>query len=116
MVTSPSGFTHLEVHSHYTLLGGTMSVQDIVNRAAADSLTALALTDTSALYGIVSFTKACMSAGIKPILGMTVHVAAPPGEIVPEPAVPGKLVLLATGGEGYRSLCHLASFLQGGKR
>jgi DNA-directed DNA polymerase III PolC len=93
-----------------------MSVQDMVNRAAADKLTALALTDNNALYGAVSFTKACMSAGIKPILGMAVHVAAPPGEMPPQPAVPGKLVLLATGGEGYRALCHLASFLQGGKR
>ena len=116
MVTVPNGFTHLEAHSHYTLLGGTMSVQDMVIRAAAEKLTALALTDSYALYGAVSFTKACLSAGIKPIVGMAVPVAVPPGEMPPEASVPGKLVLLATGGEGYRSLCNLASLLQGQMR
>ena len=40
MVPVPDGFTHLEVHSHYTLLGGTMSVEDLVQRAAADNLAA----------------------------------------------------------------------------
>ena len=109
-----TGFTHLEVHSHFTLLGGTMPVQELVERAVADKLTALALTDTNALYGAVSFAKACRGAGIKPILGMAAHVAVPAGAMPPDATVPGKLLLLADGSAGYRSLCNLASYLQGG--
>ncbi len=116
MSTLDNRITHLEVHSHYSLLGGTMPVQELVERAAADNLSALALTDNNALYGIVSFAKACQSAGIKPITGMAVHVAVPVGEMPPQAAVPGKLILLANGTEGYRSLNTLASYLQGDAR
>ncbi|NCF65897.1 MAG: DNA polymerase III subunit alpha [Chloroflexi bacterium] len=113
MVTAPDGFTHLEVHSHYTLLGGTMSVGDLVKRATADNLQALALTDTNNLYGIVSFAHACAAASIKPIIGMAVDVAVPAGMMPPDTAVPGRLVLLANGIAGYRSLCQLSSHVQG---
>ncbi len=114
MAQIPAGFTHLEVHSHYSLLGGTMPVQDLVDRAVADNLSALALTDTNALYGAAAFTGACQTAGIKPIVGMAVHIAAPAGAMPSEPSVPGKMVLLASGGEGYQSLCALTSIMQGG--
>ena len=49
------GFTHLQVHSHYTLLGGTAPVDELAARAAAQGMTRLALTDTNALYGAVAF-------------------------------------------------------------
>ncbi len=78
-------FTHLEVHSHFTLLGATPSVSDLVARAATDDLSHLALTDTNALYGAVAFVRACRGAGIRPVIGMTVTVRpAPPA---PFPAV-----------------------------
>ena len=67
-----SDFTHLEVHSHFTLLGGTASIPDLVGRALADGMTHLALTDTNALYGAVAFDRLCRESGIRPILGMTV--------------------------------------------
>jgi DNA-directed DNA polymerase III PolC len=114
MVSQLQGFTHLEVHSHYSLLQGTMPVQELVDRALADNLKALALTDTNALYGAVSFSRACRAAGIKPILGMAAQVAAPAGVMPPDAEVPGKLLFLANGAGGYRSLCALASYLQGG--
>ena len=87
----PSTFTHLRVHSHYTLLGSTVSIPALVERARADGLKHLALTDTNALYGAVSFARACRSANIQPILGMTVHVQ------LKQLATPitGELVLLA---------------------
>ncbi|MCI0395892.1 MAG: DNA polymerase III subunit alpha, partial [Chloroflexi bacterium] len=105
-------FTHLQVHSHYTLLGGTASIADLVARAAADGLPALALADGNALYGVVAFAGACQAAGIQPIIGMTVTAAAP-AEENPVAGAAGRLVLLATGPDGYRSLCRLSSSLQG---
>ena len=65
-------FTHLEVHSHFTLLGGTASVTELAGRAAADGMSHLALTDTNALYGVVAFDRACRERGVQPIIGMTV--------------------------------------------
>ncbi|MDX9830879.1 MAG: DNA polymerase III subunit alpha [Anaerolineae bacterium] len=106
-----AGIAHLHVHSHLSLLGGTASPEELVARAAADGLPALALTDTNALYGAVSFDRACRAAGIRPLLGMTVTVAPPAAHVGPV-SWPGRLVLLATGPQGYRSLCRLSSLVQ----
>ena len=57
-------FTHLRVHSHYTLLGATATVEQLVARAANQALPALALTDGAALYGAVAFNRACLAAEI----------------------------------------------------
>jgi DNA polymerase-3 subunit alpha len=107
------GFAHLHVHSHYTLLGGTASVTDLATRAAAEGMTHLALTDTHALYGAVAFAKACRTAGVQPIVGMTVAIAPPQGDRLEGATPPGQVVLLATGLDGYRSLCRLSSLVQG---
>ena len=112
----PEKFTHLEVHSHYTLLGGTASVKDLVKRAVDENFTALALTDTNALYGIMQFSKLCKEANIKPVIGMVVNVPAPSGVMPPDNARTGRLVLLANGVQGYRSLCRLSSFMQVDRR
>lgn len=114
-------FTHLHVHSQYTLLGATPSVEALAAQAQADGMTHLALTDTQALYGAIAFARACRAVDIQPIIGMTVRVPAPAG--TPngssvgrgiEPAGdPGLLVLLAANRTGYRALCRLASLVQG---
>ncbi len=106
-------FIHLEVHSHYTLLGATPSVKALIDRATAEKMTHLALTDTNALYGAVAFDRACRTADIQPILGLTLTVAPPPGEGLTYRGHPGHLVLLARNTAGYRSLCHLSSHIQG---
>jgi DNA polymerase-3 subunit alpha len=106
-------FTHLRVHSHYTLLGATATVEQLVARAAAEALPALALTDSGALYGAVAFNRACLAADILPILGMTLRVSLPEAVNLPGPRW-GELVLLAKGPAGYRSLCGLSSLVQGG--
>ena len=124
-------FSHLEVHSHFTLLGATPSVPDLAARAHKDGLTHLALTDTNALYGAVAFDRACREAGVQPIIGMTVTVRPTPlpplpttegGDKLPSPGrggvggevgEAGQLVLLATDAAGYRSLCRLSSLIQG---
>lgn len=110
-------FTHLHVHSHYTLLGATATVEQLVARAQAEAMPALALTDSNALYGAVAFSQACQTAKIQPILGMAVHLTLP--EAVNLPAVNGsapvwgQLVLLAKDKRGYQSLCAISSLIQG---
>jgi len=117
-------FTHLEVHSHYTLLGATPTVTELVARAKAEAFTHLVLTDSNALYGSVAFHNACLKEGIQPVLGMTISVASPPDVRVRSskqpgsmPGIkpgtkPGHLVLLAKNHAGYRSLCRLSSMMQ----
>ncbi len=110
-MTAATGFTHLEVHSQYSLLAGTATVGELARRAAGEGLASLALTDTNALYGAVAFARACQAEGLLPITGMTISAAPPPGSMPPQGG-PGRLVLLATGPAGYRSLCRLSSLLQ----
>ncbi len=105
-------FTHLRVHSHYTLLGATATVEQLVARAAAEGMPALALTDRNALYGAVAFSQACRAANVQPILGMTLHVSLPEAINLPGPGW-GDLLLLAIGPTGYQSLCALSSLVQG---
>jgi len=112
---SVAPLTHLHVHSHYTLLGGTASVSDLARRAAADGLSHLALTDTDALYGVVAFARACAEVGIQPIIGMAASVALPDDlqDGLSRAGSLGLVVLLARDSSGYRSLCRLSSLLQG---
>ncbi len=102
----------LHVHSHFTLLGATPSIEALVRQAAAEGLPALALTDANALYGAVRFARASEAAGVQPIVGMTVTLAPPPGFPEADALSPGLIVLLAAGPEGYRSLSHLSSAIQ----
>jgi DNA polymerase-3 subunit alpha len=103
-------FTHLHVHSSYSLLGATPSVEDLVNQAVLQGFNHLSLTDTNALYGAVAFSRTCGKAGIQPIIGMVVGLS---GEGIREKGDLGRLVLLASNPEGYRSLCKLSSKIQG---
>ena len=107
------GLTHLHVHSHYTLLGATPAISELVQIAAGQGMSSLALTDTNALYGAVAFAQACAAAGIRPIIGMTVTVAQPEEVSEGEWAQAGEVVLLARNAEGWRSLCRLSSAIQG---
>jgi DNA-directed DNA polymerase III PolC len=109
-MTDPlTSFTHLRVHSHFTLLGAVAPISGLVARAQGDGLTHLALTDRNALYGVISFNRACSAAGVQPIVGMTLTVAGVDGAA----GTRGDVVLLARNADGYRSLCRLSSLLQG---
>ena len=105
-------YTHLRVHSHYTLLGATATVDQLVARAAAEEMSALALTDSQALYGAVAFSQACRAADIQPILGIVLNIALSEASTFSTSGC-GQLVLLATGPIGYQSLCALSSLVQG---
>ncbi len=98
-------FTHLHTHSYFSFLDAVPSPSQLVEAAATDGMPALALTDTH-LAGAVAFYDACLAAGVHPILGLEIQAAAPPDF---DPALKGSLVLLATGLEGWASLCKLSS-------
>ncbi|MGN6695842.1 MAG: DNA polymerase III subunit alpha, partial [Aquihabitans sp.] len=68
-------FTHLHVHTEYSMLDGAARVDEVVAAAAADGRPAIGITDHGNMYGILPFYKACKSNGIKPILGSELYMA-----------------------------------------
>lgn len=99
-------FVHLHVHSEYSLLESTARVESLVSRAQELGMSALAITDTSVMYGVIPFYKACRKAGIQPIIGVQITVL--PGEEW-KPGDGHELILLAETLEGYRSIMRLLS-------
>ena len=69
-------FVHLHVHSEYSLLDGACRIHALVDRAKALGQSAIAITDHGVMYGAVEFYKAAKKAGIQPIIGCEVYVAA----------------------------------------
>ena len=99
-------FVHLRTHTEYSVVDGTLRIDDAAAAAKADSQAALAITDLSNLFGAVKFYKACRGKGVKPIIGVDVYLE-------PDPAVSGsdkqasRLMLLAQDRTGYLNLCEL---------
>ena len=69
-------FTHLHVHTEYSLLDGAARIKDVVARAKELGMDSLAITDHGVMFGVIEFYRACKSAGIKPIIGCEVYTAA----------------------------------------
>lgn len=104
-------FTHLHVHSHYSLLDGLSKIDELVKRAKELGMKALALTDHGVMYGAIPFYNACLDAGIKPIIGIEAYIA--PRSLQDKS---GKidadyyhLTLLAKNEAGYKNLLKLAT-------
>ena len=68
-------FTHLHLHTEFSLLDGACRIKQLVLRAKELGMQSLAITDHGNMYGAVDFYKACKSEGIKPIIGCEVYVA-----------------------------------------
>ena len=105
------GFTHLHVHSEYSLLDGACRVTELVPLAKELGMESLALTDHGVMYGAVAFYKACKAAGIKPILGCEAYIAAGSRHEKAGPLANERhhLVLLCENNEGYENLMKLVS-------
>ena len=71
-------FTHLHVHTEFSLLDGACRLDDLVSRAKALGMQSLAITDHGNMYGAVDFYKACKRQGIRPIIGCNCAVAQVP--------------------------------------
>jgi len=104
-------FTHLHVHSQYSILDGAASVSSLVTKAKADGMKALALTDHGTMFGIKEFHACCQKNGIKPILGCETYVAArsikDKSEKIDRSGY--HLILLAKNRTGYINLIRLIS-------
>lgn len=105
-------FTHLHVHTEYSLLDGSSKIKEITKRAAELGMDSLAITDHGVMYGVMDFYKAAKEAGIKPVLGCEVYVA--PGSRFDKEAGTGEdkynhLVLLAENNTGYQNLMKIVS-------
>ncbi|WP_066644773.1 DNA polymerase III subunit alpha [Christensenella timonensis] len=103
-------FTHLHVHTEYSLLDGAGRLGDLVARAKEMKMDALAITDHGVMYGVLDFYTAAKKAGIKPIIGCEVYVAQ--GSRFEKNAVTKEyahLVLLCKDMTGYKNLMKLVS-------
>ena len=104
-------FTHLHVHSHYSLLNALPQIPDLVKAAKEMGLTSLALTDNGNLYGAIEFYKECKKKEIKPILGIDAYLA-PRTRHDKDHGIDNprqRLVLLAKDAQGYKSLIKLVT-------
>ena len=69
-------FTHLHVHTEYSLLDGAARIPDVVARAKELGMDSLAITDHGVMFGVIDFYKECKRQGIKPVIGCEVYTAA----------------------------------------
>lgn len=108
-----TNFVHLHTHSQYSLLDGACRIDEVIARAKAFKMPALAITDHGNLFGAIEFYTKARAAGIKPIIGMEAYVAGgsrhdkKPSTIYPDGGF--HLLLLARDRVGYQNLLILAS-------
>ena len=103
-------FTHLHVHTEYSLLDGLCRIEHVIAQAKRLGMHSLAITDHGGMYGVIDFYTAARNAGIKPIIGCEVYVA--PNERTsknPGDKNPYHLTLLAKNNTGYRNLLALVT-------
>lgn len=110
-------FTHLHVHSHYSLLDGLGKVDAIVKRTKELGMNSVAITDHGSMYNAIEFVQSAGEAGIKPILGMEGYLA-PNGRHNKRGKIdanPRHISLIASTNEGYKNLMQLSTkaFLEG---
>ncbi len=103
-------FTHLHVHTQYSLLDGAARIDELLDQCKADGMDSLAITDHGVMYGVVDFYKAAKARGIRPIIGCEVYVAPRSRkDMQAQDREAGHLVLLCENEEGYLNLIKMVS-------
>ena len=103
-------FTHLHLHTEYSLLDGACDIQKLVDRVAALGQKSVAMTDHGNIYGAVHFFEAAKAKGIKPILGCELYISKNEDHRAPgEGDDNNHLLVLAENEEGYRNLIRITS-------
>ena len=69
-------FTHLHVHTEYSLLDGSSKIKELVSRAKELGMDSLAITDHGVMYGVIDFYRAAKAAGINPVLGCEIYAVS----------------------------------------
>ncbi|MEY2417648.1 MAG: polymerase subunit alpha [Actinomycetota bacterium] len=120
-----SSFTHLHLHSEYSMLDGAARVADVVRAAVADGMPAVGITDHGNMYGALDFYAACKKEGVNPVIGFEAYMAGesrferPPrrgrvddtgGDAEGGQKLYYHLTLLAENNAGYQNLMKLSSF------
>ncbi len=105
-------FTHLHVHTEYSLLDGSNKIKEYVKRVKELGMNSAAITDHGVMYGVIDFYKACKAEGINPVLGCEIYVA--PNSRFDKELTGGEdryyhLVLLAENNTGYDNLMRIVS-------
>ncbi len=107
-------FTHLHVHTHYSLLDGFSNIKKLVKRTKELGMSSLAITDHGTMFGVIEFYRAAKAAGVKPIIGLEAYLA--PRGMTDKDAQLDKranhLLLLAENDTGYKNLLQIASVAQ----
>ena len=104
-------FTHLHVHTEYSLLDGSSKIRELVKRVKELGMDSVAITDHGVMYGVIDFYRAAREEGIKPILGCEVYVA-PGSRFDKEANIDNQyyhLILLAKNNQGYKNLAKIVS-------
>ena len=104
-------FTHLHVHTEYSLLDGAARIGDLVARAKELGMTSLAITDHGVMFGVIDFYRECKKQGIRPVIGCEVYTAARTlfDKDAERDKRMGHLVLLAKNNQGYKNLMKIVS-------
>lgn len=104
-------YTHLHVHTEYSLLDGSARIKKLVQRAKELNMDSLAITDHGVMYGVIDFYKACKEVGIKPIIGCEIYITS--GSLYKKEGGSDSrnyhLVLLAKNNDGYKKLTKIVS-------
>ncbi len=104
-------FTHLHLHTEYSLLDATIRIQELIEKLQANKMTSCAITDHGNMYGVFKFQSAMKSAGLKPIIGCEIYIAPRKMEDK-EYGIDNNyfhMILLAKNLAGYRNLVKLVS-------
>ncbi|MDO4544772.1 MAG: DNA polymerase III subunit alpha [Bacillota bacterium] len=104
-------FTHLHLHTEYSLLDGASRIKDVVARAKELGMDSLAITDHGVMFGVIDFYRECQKQGIKAIIGCEVYTAARTlfDKDSEKDKYMGHLVLLAKDNDGYKNLMKIVS-------
>jgi DNA polymerase-3 subunit alpha len=105
----PADFTHLHLHTLYSLLDGAIRLPDLMKSCAETGMKAVAVTDHGNMFGVVNFYQEAKKHGIKPIIGFEAYVAGDKGMSDRTQRVGNHLVLLAQNETGYRNLRYLST-------
>lgn len=108
-------FVHLHTHSEYSILDGSIKIDDLVKKAKQHKMPALALTDHGNMFGALEFYKKAVNSGVKPIIGEEFYLARSSMKKKQAKEKPYHLILLAKDEVGYRNLLYLSSkaYLEG---